>query len=254
MNSSLRLSRKSSLPQADPEQLQLLVGGRRVVQEAGDGFAGGSRGAEARDPGEAVRMVQADGQRLAAAHAQARNRAVRGVGLHAVVRLDERHDVLQQVALEGRRYCSEGRRAPIDAPRGRPSSRRPWAWPCPGRSGCRESNGPCRARPRWPGCRRCRAGDRASESGRPPVCRSPAAYRRPARAGGRATWTSRCAGARRRAGHPENRASSGGWPGMCRMLVRGSRIGLIAGLPGRSSAGRPPGSCTPRRPARSDPR
>ena len=46
-------------------------------------------------------MLQPDGERLAAAHREADDAAVRGVLARAIVRDDKWHRVLQQVAFEG---------------------------------------------------------------------------------------------------------------------------------------------------------
>ena len=51
--------------------------------------------AEGPDPGEPVRVFQADGQRLGTAHRQPRDGPAAGIHAHPVVGLDQRHDVCQ---------------------------------------------------------------------------------------------------------------------------------------------------------------
>src|SRR5690606_31560183 len=55
---------------------------------------------EAADPRERVEVVQPEVQRLTAAHRETRERAVRAIAARRVARLDERNQVVEQLALE----------------------------------------------------------------------------------------------------------------------------------------------------------
>src|SRR5439155_23817081 len=75
----------------DPEQFEFFVRRLRIGESlAHRAFRVANEGTESTHPTEQFRVVQADGQRLAAAHGKAGNRPARGVLARAIVRLDQR--------------------------------------------------------------------------------------------------------------------------------------------------------------------
>ena len=199
MNSSLRLMQEIVLAARDPEQLQFRVGALPDRRARWRPSRVRRRRAEAPHPREPIGVLQPDAQRLPAPMLKPTMRPAPGLRRHPVVRLDERHHVLEQVALERGRLS----RAPPAPPMAAWPSiitttmglARPWAMSCPG------SNAPCRARSTWPGCRPSRAAGRGSDTAGPGVLVvAGRGVDRPSRADDRGTWRRRCAHGARRAG------------------------------------------------------
>ena len=89
------------LADADPQQLQLLVGGRRILEEVRIVLLDVLRaGAHHDNAVELVGIGEADRHRLAAAHRQAADGAVVGVLQRPELLLDERNHVVQQILAE----------------------------------------------------------------------------------------------------------------------------------------------------------
>ena len=81
--------------------IDLLGIGERGAVSLGD-IAPGDGGAESGDVTEQLGMIEPDSQGLAAAHGEAGDRPMFPVGVDAVLRLDERHDVGEQILREQR--------------------------------------------------------------------------------------------------------------------------------------------------------
>ena len=84
----------------NPQQLQHFGGlGRIRNQHLGHSRVGRRR--EPADLCERIEVAQAEVERLPAAHRKPGHRAVFAIGIHGIVRFNERNDVLDQIALEG---------------------------------------------------------------------------------------------------------------------------------------------------------
>ena len=95
------LQQEIVLADADPEQARVLVEGGGVLgQRLHVRLGAAGRGAERAEVGVAIRVAQADVQRLAAAHRQAGEGAAGARRVDAIGLLDQRLDLREEIVLE----------------------------------------------------------------------------------------------------------------------------------------------------------
>lgn len=87
--------------------MELFVGLVGLIEGCGDGIAFGDTGAEGADPSEGIEFIEADGERVEAAHGEAGDGAVFAPGFDAVFLFDHWQDGFEQI--DPKFFCIFGR-------------------------------------------------------------------------------------------------------------------------------------------------